>query len=127
MILDLYEIAFHAVLVFFSLTTTFFILICPQRTVNSYNHDRIQTVTTSEPRRNYFPVPDEDIIEDNYSDEYVPNFDPYAEHESFIGEEQVLNAGYTVKDGNMKPHEYLTSSYERPDKVKVSQIILFLL
>ena len=95
--------------------------------MNSYNHDRIQTVTTSEPRRNYFPVPDEEIIEDNYSDEYVPNFDPYAEHESFIGEEQVLNAGYTVKDGNMKPHEYLTSSYERPDKVKVSQIILFLL
>ena len=106
-------------LVFFPLTTTFCIQICPQRTVNSYNHDRIQTVT-NEPRRNYFPVPDEEIIEDNYSDEYVPNFDPYAEHESFIGEEQVLNAGYTVKDGNMKPHEYLTSSYERPDKVKLS-------
>jgi len=85
-----------------------------------YNHDRIQTVT-SEPRRNYFPVPDEEIIEDNYSDEYLPNFDPYAEHESFIGEEQVLNAGYTVQDGNMKPHEYLTSSYERPDKVDLSE------
>ena len=81
----------------------------------NYNIEPIRTrSTTSRPRRNYFPIPEDDTN----AEEYVPNQDPYAERDStFIGEEQVLNAGYTVKDDNLEAHEYLTSSYETPDKV----------
>ena len=81
----------------------------------NYNIESLRTPsTTSRPRRNYFPIPEDDTN----AEEYVPSQDPYAERDStFIGEEQVLNAGYTVKDDNLEPHEYLTSSYETPDKV----------
>ena len=43
----------------------------------------------------------------------------YDEHTDFVGEAQVVNAGYTV-DESIDPHGYLMSSYEnikKPEKV----------
>lgn len=71
-------------------------------------------IEVDKPRRNYFPVGDDD---DHH---YLPP-DELISVPTFVGEEQVVNAGYTVKDSKVTPNEYLISSYEEQQEPDLSQ------
>ena len=78
----------------------------PQKSDTNYYESNRSSGPTNRPRRNYFPVAEE--FQQQETEMYGNN----DKQSSFIGEEQVVNAGYTVQDTGVEPNDYLISSYE---------------
>ena len=54
------------------------------------------------------------------NDDHAASEEVDLPQQQFIGAEQMVNAGYVVKQSNLEPHKYLMSSYEMAAQTKTT-------